>query len=346
MAIDGGALLIGLREGLEALLILGILFGMLRRFGHPEKGRLLWLGAAGGIAVSVLAGLFINQFVAAWFASQGGAALFEIVVAVTAVCILTYMVVWMQKHTMQLLSTAKRAVQVAVDDGRWVVLATLAFVTVFREGLETVLFFSARSRDVPWMDLIASGLIGFAASALIAFAIFRLTVQVDLRKFFAITGTLLVLVAAGLLIHVAHAMADLGWIGHGAPLWDTSGVLPDEDHWLGGPLHALVGYEDQPTAFGLLLYLTYLVGVGGFYLAPCSSSWPLSPSRVRSPVPVRPMTATRPPTSTMQASRTRGSSPMRRRPSSASTGRWASWCVHTGSPCITTRRRTSPSRPS
>lgn len=267
MAIDGGALLIGLREGLEALLVLGILLGMLRRFGHPEKGKLLWAGAVAGVAASVLIGLLIEQFVATWFESQGGAALFEIVVALTAVSILTYMVIWMQKHTTQLLDTAKRAVKTAVDDGRWAVLATLAFVTVFREGLETVLFYSARSGDVAWADLILSGVIGFAASALIAFAIFRLTVQVDLRKFFAITGTLLVFIAAGLLIHIAHSMADLGWIGHGAPLWDTSGVLPDEDHWLGGPLHALIGYEDQPTAFGLLLYLTYLVGVGGFYLS-------------------------------------------------------------------------------
>jgi high-affinity iron transporter len=267
MAIDGGALLIGLREGLEALLVLGILVGMLRRFGHPEKGKLLWLGAAAGVLASVLVGLLIEQFVATWFESQGGAALFEIVVALTAVSILTYMVIWMQKHTTQLLDTARRAVKTAVDDGRWAVLATLAFVTVFREGLETVLFYSARSGEVPWMDLILSGVIGFAVSAVIAFAIFRLTVKVDLRKFFAITGTLLVFIAAGLLIHVAHAMADLGWIGHGTPLWDTSAILPDEDHWLGGPLHALIGYEDQPTAFGLLLYLTYLVGIGGFYLA-------------------------------------------------------------------------------
>ena len=280
MAVDAGALLIGLREGLEALLVLGILFGMLRRFGHPEKGRLLWFGAAAGVAASVLVGLLIEAFVATWFESQGGAALFEIIVAVTAVSILTYMIIWMQKHTMQLLATAKRAVQVAVDDGRWMVLATLAFVTVFREGLETVLFYAARAGDVSWTTLIVSGVIGFAISAVIAFAIFRLTVQVDLRKFFAITGTLLVFIAAGLLIHVAHAMADLGWIGHGTPLWDTSGILPDEDHWLGGPLHALIGYEDQPTAFGLLLYLTYLVGVGGFYLAGLAKPTRRTPARI------------------------------------------------------------------
>jgi len=280
MAIDAGALLIGLREGLEALLVLGILFGMLSRLGHAEKGKLLWIGAGLGIVASILVGLLINTFVANWFASEGGAALFEIVVALTAVGILTYMVIWMHKHTTELLASAKRAVHAAVQDGRWVVLATLAFVTVFREGLETVLFFAARSGDVPWTDLVQSGAIGFAVSAAIAFAIFRLTVQVDLRKFFAITGTLLVFIAAGLLIHVVHAAADLGWIGHGTPLWDTSGVLPDEDHWLGGPLHALIGYEDQPTAFALLLYLTYLLGVGGFYLSSLVSPKIRVPARI------------------------------------------------------------------
>lgn len=266
-ALDPAAALIGLREGLEALLVLGILLGLVRRFGHPEKQGILWLGAGLGVVASVLVGLLVATFALAWFEQAGGAALFEVVVALTAVGILTYMVVWMWKHTTEFMGKAKRAVQAAAGDGKWLVLAALTFVTVFREGLETVLFYAARSQDVGWGDLALSGALGFGASALVAAAVFGFTVKVDLRKFFGYTGSLLILIAAGLLIHVVHAAADLGWLPHGTPLWDTSAVLPDHDHWLGGPLHALIGYEDQPTALGLLLYLGYIVGVGGWYLS-------------------------------------------------------------------------------
>jgi high-affinity iron transporter len=266
MTLDLGALLIGLREGLEALLVLGILLGMLRRLGHGDKRRTVWLGAVAGVLAAVAAGLLVEAAFQAWF-QDTGAALFEVVVALAAVVILTYMVLWMQRHTTQLLGTVKTQVAKATATGRWGLLGALAFVTVFREGIEVVLFYAARSAELSWTTLLASGAVGLALSAIIAYAIFRLTVEVPLRAFFGITGLLLVLIAAGLLVHVGHAAADLGWIPHGEPLWDTSGLLPDEDHWLGGPLHALIGYEDQPTALQLLLYLTYLVGVGGWYLA-------------------------------------------------------------------------------
>ncbi|MEA3190487.1 MAG: high-affinity iron transporter [Thermoplasmata archaeon] len=266
-SVDPAAALIGLREGLEALLVLGILLGLVRRFGHPEKQALLWMGAGAGVVASIVVGLLVARFAMGWFEDAGGAALFEVVVALTAVGILTYMIVWMQQHTTELLGKAKRAVQDAATGGRWMVLAALTFVTVFREGLETVLFYAARSSAVSWGDLLLSGAVGFGASALIAALVFGFTVKVDLRKFFGVTGAFLILIAAGLLIHVVHAAADLGWIPHGAALWDTSGALPDHDHWLGGPLHALIGYEDQPTALGLLLYLGYIVGVGGWYLS-------------------------------------------------------------------------------
>ncbi|MHB1260122.1 MAG: FTR1 family iron permease [Thermoplasmatota archaeon] len=263
--IDAAALLIGLREGLEALLVLGILLAILRRLGHPEKSRQVWAGAGLGVLASVAIGLVVQAIFATWFEDGPGAAIFEIVVALIAVGILTYMVLWMQKHTLTLVETVKTKTEQAVKQGRWALLGGLAFFTVFREGLETVLFYAARLADITWPTLILSGLIGFALSAIIAYAIFRLSVKVSLKAFFAITGFLLIFVAAGLLVHIVHAASDAGWLPHGEPLWDTSAALPDDGHWLGGPLHAIIGYEDQPTALQLLLYLGCLVGVGGWY---------------------------------------------------------------------------------
>jgi high-affinity iron transporter len=263
-AVDPAALLIGLREGLEALLILGILLGILRRLGHADRSRAVWVGAGLGVLASVAVGLLVEAMFSAWFETTG-AAVFEVVVALAAVGILTYMVLWMHKHTLTLVATVKEKAGRAAAEGRWGFIGGLAFFTVFREGLETVLFYGARLSAVGWPVLLVSGAIGFAISALLAYLIFRLTVKVSLRAFFGITGFMLILVAAGLLVHVVHAASDLGWIPHGEPLWDTSGALPDDGHWLGGPLHALVGYEDQPTALQLLLYVGYVVGVGGWY---------------------------------------------------------------------------------
>src|SRR5687768_3809842 len=159
--VDAAALLIGLREGLEALLILGILLAILRRLGHPEKSRQVWIGAGLGLLASVGIGLVVQAIFATWFEDGPGAAIFEIVVALVAVGILTYMVLWMQKHTMTLVETVKAKTELAVKEGRWALLGGLAFFTVFREGLETVLFYAARLADISWGTLILSGLIGF-----------------------------------------------------------------------------------------------------------------------------------------------------------------------------------------
>src|SRR5687767_7478269 len=95
--VDPAALLIGLREGLEALLIIGILLGLLRRLGHADKGRYVWLGAGLGVVASIALGLAVQLLFATFFEDGPGAAYFEIGVALVAVGILTYMVLWMEK---------------------------------------------------------------------------------------------------------------------------------------------------------------------------------------------------------------------------------------------------------
>lgn len=266
MAFEPAPLLIGLREGLEALLVLGIVLGMLDRMQARDRRGWVWLGFGAGIVVSVIAGIVVQRAIGDRF-EAGGAQWFELVVALAAVAVLTYMVLWMQRNARHMVAGVRSKVEQAVTQRQVWVLAFLGFITVVREGLEVVLFFSALSQSIAWADLALWGTVGFAISGVLAFAVFRLTVQVDLRRFFAVTGMLLIFIAAGLLVHVVHAASDLGILPHGGPLWDTSGALPDEDHWLGGPLHALIGYEDQPTLLQLVLYSAYLVGIGGWYLA-------------------------------------------------------------------------------
>ncbi|HJQ94001.1 MAG TPA: FTR1 family protein [Candidatus Thermoplasmatota archaeon] len=265
--VDAAALLIGLREGLEALLIVGILVGLLRRLGHADKARYVWLGAGLGVVASVLLGILVQVLFATFFEDGPGAAYFEIGVALVAVGILTYMVLWMERHTRTLVDTVQRETRRAAVEGRWVLIGSLAFFTVVREGLEVVLFYAARLNELGWGPLLLSGAIGLALSALVVLAFFSLTVKVSLRAFFAITGMMLVVIAAGLLVHVVMAATDIGLLPAGEPVWDTSAALPDQGHWLGGPLHAFIGYTAAPTALQLLLYFGYLVGVGGWYLS-------------------------------------------------------------------------------
>lgn len=271
MAFEPAAALIGLREGMEIFLVIGILLGILSRLGHKDKQWTIWAGFAAGILVAGIGGALVLVTLAEVFESSGGAEIFEVVVALAAVVVLSYMVLWMHKHAKTMVADMKARTEHAAATGSWLAVGALAFLTVLREGLEIVLFFGALAQNATWGTLIWSGLVGFGIAAALAFGVFRAIVDVDIKRFFAVSGFLIIIIAAGLLVHVGHAAADLGWIPHTDPLWDTSASLPDEDHWLGGPLHAFLGYEDQPTAIQLLLYLGYIGAVGGWYATQLAS---------------------------------------------------------------------------
>jgi high-affinity iron transporter len=281
--LEPAALVIALREGLEAFVVLGIVVLMLRRFGHPGKARIAILGALLGVVASALIALAFEEA----FEEYVGDALFEAIVGVVALAILVYMIVWMQRHTTVVTGRVQEKVRKAVDEGRWGLVATLGFVIVFREGVETVAFFAARSAEgVDWLTLGLSGLLGFALAAFIAFAIFQLSLRINLRKFFAVTGILLVLVSAGLLVSTVHEMEEIGeanGIEETPLLWDLRSSFPHADRCIGeevnetcagtevtanplaGVLHVFIGYSDHPTIVQGVAWLAWVGGFGGWY---------------------------------------------------------------------------------
>jgi high-affinity iron transporter len=265
MAFVTEAALIALREGLEALLITGILLGMVTRLGRRDARKHVWVGFSAAVAVSVVAGFLIQRFVLDAFESQGGGEWFELVAALAAVAVLTYMVGWMWKHTRELMTTVRGQVEGLLTRGALVGIVFLTFASVIREGLEVVLFYSALATRATPFDLAWSGLVGLLLSAGIVYAILKGAAKVDLQKFFAVTGLLLVLVAAGLLVHSVSAATALGLIEPAPMIWDTSGALAD-DSALGRVLHAIIGYTAQPTLLQALLYFGYVFGLGGWYL--------------------------------------------------------------------------------
>lgn len=280
MAFVTEAALIALREGLEALLITGILLGLVTRLGRPDARRHVWAGFLAAVAASVALGYLVQRFLLDAFEARGGGEWFELVAALSAVAVLTYMVAWMWKHTRELMTTVREQVQGLLTRGALLGIVFLTFASVIREGLEVVLFYGALATRATPFDLAWSGLVGFAASALLVWLILRGTAKVDLQKFFGVTGLLLVLVAAGLLVHSVAAMMGLGILPPAPAIWDTSGALSD-DSAAGRVLHAIVGYTAQPTLLQALLYFGYVFGVGGWYLWSLGAFHRRAPRRLR-----------------------------------------------------------------
>lgn len=265
MAFVTEAALIALREGLEALLITGILLGLVVKLGRPDARKHVLLGFGAAVVASLVLGLLVQRYLLEAFESRGGAEWFELGAVLVAVVVLTYMVFWMWRHTRGLMAAMRAQVASALTRSALWSIVVLTFASVIREGLEVVLFYGALAGRATPFDLAWSGLVGFLASAALVWLILSGARRFDLQGFFAVTGFLLVFVAAGLLVHGVNAATDLGLLDPAPALWDTSGALTDESA-PGRVLHALVGYTATPTLLQGLLYFGYVFGVGGAYL--------------------------------------------------------------------------------
>jgi high-affinity iron transporter len=259
------ATLIVLRESLEGCLIVSILTGLAAKLGHPGARRPLLLGAAAAVVGAVLLGFLADETARTFLERSGSEALFAAVAGIVAVAILTYMIVWMYRNTLALVAEMRGKAKGIVEVGKPLALFLLAFVAVGREGIETVLFFGTLAPTTGGATLALSALVGFAASALLAFLLFRGIVRLNLSKFFAATGALLVLFAGGLLAGAVGDLSEAHVLPEMASAWSTKAIL-DEDGALGGLAHALVGYADSPNWLQVLAYVGYAAGVGAWYL--------------------------------------------------------------------------------
>lgn len=248
--------LITLREGLEAFLVMGVLLGILTKIGQSRHSKYVWWGSAAAISISAVLAYLIQQLA---FQFEGeNAHRFELVVASLAVAVLSYMVTWMNRQSKNLKEQLERQVQVAVDGSQVWSLALLAFVTVLREGVETALFLSAVAGANEGSRLMTGAVLGLALAALITYLIMSAAVRLNLRKFFLYTGSLIVVIAGGLLAHIAGILNELGIVETmGQALWNLSGVVADES-LAGKLLHAFTGYVAAPTILQMISYAAYL----------------------------------------------------------------------------------------
>ncbi len=250
-----------LREGLEASLIVSILFAALRQLDQMGKARAVWIGVGLAALGSLLGGLALYVFVHK-YADTTLQTIFEAITYLLAVVLLTTMTFWMQKHS----RTMKREITArASAAGSGFALGLLAFTTVGREGLESAFFTLAFAFQTNAVLLLTGALLGMLSAIGLCLLIYKLGYRLDYRIFFRVMGILLLFFAAGLLSDAVQNMQQLGWLSFGmAPLWNTSHFL-SENSVIGDLLHGIIGYAEAPTILQGLFYVTYLLIAGGIF---------------------------------------------------------------------------------
>ncbi len=258
---DVSALLLALREGTEAALIVAIVYAYLGQIGARAARRLVWLGL--GIAVAVALG-FLGILVALDREFSGTTEdLFEGSTMLLATTVLTWMVLWMARNARSLKAELQRGVGAALERGAaaWGIFL-LVFFAVVREGVELALLLFA----APGTGKVVGGVLGLAGAAGIGVLVYAYGRRVDLRTFFRVTTIFLILFAAGLLSQGVAAFAEGGLLEaiEGPVLWSTAAWLPEGDG-LGAILNALFGYAEEPRLIQLVAYLAYFAIVWALF---------------------------------------------------------------------------------
>ena len=254
-----------LREGLEAALIVGIVAAYLVKIGRRDELSRIAVGVTSAIALSIAIGvavvLTIDELPEIVQATAEGIA------ALVAVAVLTWMLFWMRRQGRAMKGELEHGVDLAISSGGTYALVALAFVAVIREGVETALFLiPVVSFNGSGVDTLAGGVLGLAGAIATGWAIFIAGRRVNLRRFFTVTGTILIFVAAGLVAFAVHEFGEAGLIANTGVAFDLGAVLPDTSP-LGSILHGLFGYRSAPTVLELVGYLAYLVPVLVLFVA-------------------------------------------------------------------------------
>jgi len=261
--------LIMLREGIEAALIVGIVASYLKQSGRGVLMPAVWVGVLLATALSLFAGAGL-QLLAAEF-PQKQQELFEGVVGLIAVVMLTTMVFWMRKAARSIKGELHASIDKALAqhaDGQGWALIGMVFLAVAREGLESVFFLLAVFQQSTGWEAPVGALAGIAVSVVVGWGIYSGGVRLDLRRFFRFTGLCILLVAAGLLAGVLRKLHEAGvWNQLQTVVFDMSETLP-MDSPVGAVLSGLLGYQAAPVVGEVIVYLAFLAVALFFFLRP------------------------------------------------------------------------------
>jgi high-affinity iron transporter len=272
--------LIGLREGLEATLVVSILMAYLVKAGRRRQLVPLWAGVLAAVALSVLFGALLTYTETSLLADYRSRELFEAVTSVLAVGLVTWMIFWMRRTARRLKGELTGQLENALAVGGLAV-AGVAFLSVVREGLETTLLFYAAAQGA---TTTATPLVAITAGVLTAVVIgaglYAGAIRIDLSRFFTVSGVLLVFVAAGILKYGVHDFQEAGVL----LAFDVSGVL-DPNSWYGAAIAGMFNITAAPTVLETVAYVAYLVPVLTAFLWPARRPTPTAADRAESSPP-------------------------------------------------------------
>ena len=258
------------REVLEAALIVGIVLGYLAKTNQTKYNRIVYLAIGAAIAASVAGALAFTR-IAGGFTGRVEQ-IFEGAAMLIGAALLTTMILWMMKQR-EVASELRERVAAEVAESHRLGLFALVFVSVLREGIETVIFLGAASFVSAGNSLIGA-LAGLLAAVVLGYAIFAGSMKLDLKKFFTVTSILLILFAAGLVAHGVHELQEAGIVPVVVEhVWDINPALnPDgsypllhENGLVGSILQTLVGYNGNPSLLEVVSYVGYLLLVFGLW---------------------------------------------------------------------------------
>jgi high-affinity iron transporter len=258
---------IGLREGLEAALIVGIIAGFLANRGRRHALRQVWLGVGAAVVICLVVGVVL-QLVTAELPQAGQEGL-ETVIGLLAVAMVTYMILWMRRHARGMRAELESAAESALMRGSTGALVAMAFLAVLREGFETVVFLLAAFQASTSPMLAGSGaLIGILLAVVLGYGVYRGGVKLNMARFFRITGAVLVVVAAGLLMTAAHTAHEAGWLNFGQQRAANLSWLVQPGTPISSLVTGMLGIQPYPTVVEVVVWVLYLVPMLAYVLWP------------------------------------------------------------------------------
>jgi high-affinity iron transporter len=257
--------LIGLREGLEAALVVGILVAYLTKVGRRDVLPRLWTGIGTAVVAALAVGAILTwgPYGLSFQAQEiiGG------VLSIVAVAMVTWMIFWMAKHARHLGSELRSTADAALASGSTAGLVALGLVSVGREGIETALFVWAATKSAghPLLGL-GGAVLGIAVAVALSYLIFRGFVRVDLSRFFAWTGAFLVIVAAGVLAYGVGDLQEASIIpGWGQAAYSVASIVPPTS-WYGSLLGGIFNFTPEPTWAQVAAWVAYVAVILPLFL--------------------------------------------------------------------------------
>lgn len=264
------SLLVGLREGLEASVIVAILIAYLVKRDLRSYIPRVWMGVAAAVAVSLGAASLL--YATSNELGETQAAIFEGVTSVLAAGLITWLTFWMATHARAMKNELHSKVDAALT-GSSFALVGVAFFAVLREGLETAIFMfpSTQMATSAWESFIGLW-IGLTISVVTGYAIYKGVIRLNLGKVFSVVGALLIVVAAGVLNYGIHEFHEAGVITFGSEIAiDTTSIIA-KDGLVGSLLRGFLSYRGSASTLEVFVWVSFIAIVGSLYLAKLRST--------------------------------------------------------------------------